>query len=404
MSAWRMAWRNLWRNSRRTVVTMAAMGLALWVMVLYSGLVAGVLVNMAGDVLDFEVGDIQIYAQGYRDAPSLYTRIEDADTLVPKLEQAGFTVDPRLIAGGLAAAGDASAGVQIIGIDVARDEKALRIHERIKDGEWLDPSDPKGVVLGTRIARNLGVHAGDEVIVLSQAADGSPANDLYTVRGVLTTVGDMTDRSGFLMTQDAFRQLMVVPTGVHQLIVRVPEGMDLAAAKAEIESIDGKDDVQTWRQIMPIVSQMLDSTRSIIYIVYLIVYFAIGILILNAMLMAVFERIREFGVMKAIGTGPGLVFRLLIYETALETLIAVTIALLLAWPAGLYLAHQGLNVGALAGVSMMGMAMPPVWTAHFDASTVVAPVAIELFIVAVSALYPALKAARIQPLDAIHYH
>jgi len=399
-----MAWRNLWRNSRRTVVTMAAMGLALWVMVLYSGLVAGVLVNMAGDVLDFEVGDIQIYAQGYRDAPSLYTRIEDADTLVPKLEQAGFTVDPRLIAGGLAAAGDASAGVQIIGIDVARDEKALRIHERIKDGEWLDPSDPKGVVLGTRIARNLGVHAGDEVIVLSQAADGSPANDLYTVRGVLTTVGDMTDRSGFLMTQDAFRQLMVVPTGVHQLIVRVPEGMDLAAAKAEIESIDGKDDVQTWRQIMPIVSQMLDSTRSIIYIVYLIVYFAIGILILNAMLMAVFERIREFGVMKAIGTGPGLVFRLLIYETALETLIAVTIALLLAWPAGLYLAHQGLNVGALAGVSMMGMAMPPVWTAHFDASTVVAPVAIELFIVAVSALYPALKAARIQPLDAIHYH
>ena len=105
MSLLRMAWRNLWRNPRRSVVTTAAMTLALWVMLLYSGLIEGYYQSMERSVTELEVGDMQVHAAGYLDSPSIYKSIEDPDSLLGKLDQAGYPASARLLAGGLAAAG-----------------------------------------------------------------------------------------------------------------------------------------------------------------------------------------------------------------------------------------------------------------------------------------------------------
>lgn len=404
MRIFRLAWRNLWRNTRRTAVTIAAMAFGLWVMVLYSGLVSGYLLGMGKDLLDFEVGDVQVFVQGYDDDPSVYARIEDPAPLVATLEAEGYRVSPQLLAGGLAAAGEASAGVMFRGIDVERERGVLRTSERVHEGSWLDPADPTGVVLGVRLARTLGVHAGDEVIVLSQAADGSMANELFTVRGVLASVGDSADRATVFLVDDTFRAMFSVPEGVHQMVVRVPDGVTLDEGVARIEALDSTVDARTWRQVMPTIATMLDGTEALIYYVFFIAYIAIGILILNAMLMAVFERIREFGVMKAIGTGPGTVFALLMVEALIETVIAVVIGFALAVPVAIYLQEVGVGVGALSGMSMMGMTMPPVWHGAYDVGTFVGPLITLCVIVGLAALYPAVKAARIRPIDAMRYH
>src|SRR5215831_7847225 len=104
MSVFTMAWRNVWRNRRRSIVTMAAMTLALCVEVLYSGLVTGYLRGMEGDVLDLEVGDLQVFAEDYLDKPSLYTAIKDPDTLLAQLDERRYPASARLLGGGLAAA------------------------------------------------------------------------------------------------------------------------------------------------------------------------------------------------------------------------------------------------------------------------------------------------------------
>lgn len=403
MSVWSMAWRNLWRNARRTGVTIAAMAFALWVMVLYSGLVQGMIAGMQGDVLDFEVGELQAWRPGYDDDPSLDHRIPDTTAAVAALEGAGFRVAPRLLAGGLAAHGDQSAGVVFRGIDVARDGATLRLSERLADGAWLDPTDPKGVVVGRRLARTLAVKPGDELVALSQGADGSVANDLFTVRGVLGTVGDATDRAAVFLVEEAFRELMVVPEGAHLLILRAPPGRTPDEARALALATTPDLEVRTWRQLMPIVAQMLDGTQATLFIVFVVVYLAIGILILNAMLMAVFERIREFGVMKAIGVGPGLVFRLILVETAMQVGLAMAVGLTLAAPCAVWLARVGLNVGALSGTSMLGMAFPPRWKGIYTPETVAGPVLVLLLIVSGAVIWPAVKAARLRPLDAMRY-
>jgi putative ABC transport system permease protein len=401
---WKTAWRNVWRNQRRTFVTVSAMSFALWVMILYSGLVGGYLRDMERNILDLEVGDLQVHAGGYFDDPSLYSKIDDPDALLAPLRDGGYHAASRLLAWGMAAAEESSAGVSFRGVDVARDAEVSRIHEHVLEGSWLDPADPHGVVLGRRLARMLTVGQGSEIVVLSQGADGAMAADLYTVRGVLESIGDATDRAGVFMTADAFRELFVVPTGVHQIVVRRPEGIELESAAEVVRTAAAGLDVQTWRELMPTIASLLDSARGVMLAMFFIVYIAIAILILNAMLMAVFERIRELGVLKALGVGPAGILGLMLAEAAIVTGLAVAVGVVLGVPTLQYLAIHGIELTTIGGMSIMGIAMDPVWRAELSVGAVTAPVGALVVIVALAVAYPALKAAFIDPVEAIHHH
>lgn len=398
-----MAWRNVWRNSRRSTVTIAAMTLGLWVMILYSGLVRGMLVDMATAITDLEMGEIQVVAEGYRTDPALHRTVPDTSGVLERFDQLGFPASARLMGGGLAAVDKASAGISLVGLDVARDARVTELPTRLGQGAWLDPADPKGVVIGGKLAKTLDAQVGDELLVLSQGADGSIANDLYTVRGTLQPVAEGIDRTTVFMTEAAFRELMVLPQGAHQLIVRVPLDHDLGDALVAAQQAAPDSEVQTWRQLMPMVAQWLDATETIVGIVYFIMYVAIAILVLNAMLMAVFERVREFGVMKAIGYAPATVFWLITLESAVQVGIATALGLTLAVPAGWYLTTTGINMGALAGMNMMGLSMMENWRAVYTIDGVARPIAMLWFMVLAAAMLPALRAGAIKPVTAMRY-
>ncbi|MBW2278554.1 MAG: ABC transporter permease, partial [Deltaproteobacteria bacterium] len=319
-------------------------------------------------------------------------------------EDAGYAASARLLAFGLAAAGDSSSGVGFIGVDVERDSKVSDVYKHVAQGSWLDPAAQAGVVIGRRLARTLNVSVGDELVVLSQAADGSMANDLYEVRGVLKGIGDAVDRGGVFMTQSAFRELFVFDEGVHRIIVRRPAEKDLGVTAAEVKRIAGGLEVKTWRELLPTLSSMLDSASGMLYVMFMIVYIAIGIVILNAMLMAVFERIREFGVMKALGVGPGGVLKLIFAESAVQTGVALLVGLVLSAPSSWYLATEGFELTSMAGLSIAGITWDPVWRSSVSVETFTGPVFTMVFIVAIAVLYPAIKAARIRPVEAIHHH
>ena len=225
-----------------------------------------------------------------------------------------------------------SAGALIIGLDVARDHRVSRVDREVEKGRWLDPGDDKGVVIGRRLARSLGVGPGGEILLLANAADGSMANELYRVRGVLRTMGEAIDRGGVFMNARAWRQLLVVPDGAHQIIVRRPAHVDLATARATVARLAPDDDVRSWPELIPALASILEAQRGSMVIIDLIVYVAVGIVILNAMMMAVFERIRELGVLKAVGMKPSAVFALVAAEGAWQTALAIVAGLALAAP------------------------------------------------------------------------
>lgn len=400
-----LAWRNVWRNYRRSTITIAAMTLALFVELLYSGMVAGLVFGMEDDATEFELGDVQVFHEGYLVRPSLYDTLEEPEQIIDQLEQEGYRATARLFSGGLAASGEFSAGVGFMGLDPVRDATTLSLHEAIAEGSWLSSDDPSGVVIGRGLARTLDASLGSEVLILSQASDGSIANELYEVRGILMSVAAGLDRGTILMTDRAFRELMVLPEGAHKIIVRRPKSVELEDAKALVASVASSTgtDVMTWKEINPFLAQYLDSVTGVIVIVYFIVYVAVAILILNAMLMAVFERIREIGVLKAIGYSPMQVLTMMVAEGMVQAVIACALGIVMALPFMWYLQTHGINVGSIGGMQMAGLTMPPIWRGAYTVDALQIPIIMLFFIVFAAVFYPALRAARISPVEAMHH-
>ena len=260
-------------------------------------------------------------------------------------------------------------------------------------------------MVGRRLAGALGLRLGDELVTLSQAADGSMANDLFSVRGVLESIGDSVDRSAVFLNATTFREFYVLPEEVHEIVVRRPADVELAVAAETVRQLAPGLDAKSWRELLPTLATMMDSAQQAVQIVAVavVVYFVIAILILNAMLMAVFERIREFGILKALGVGPGQVMSLIFVESGLQTGLAVVIGSRLSAPTLWHLTQIGIDTGALGGTSMMGVSFVPIWYASVTPSTIAGPVLILIALVLLAVIYPALKAARISPVEAMRY-
>jgi len=401
-----MASRNVIRNWRRTLVTTLAMGFAGFIMIFFAALTEGLLQTSERNAVSLNLGDVQIHAKGYRDDPDLYKRIDNAVDLVDKLQQAGFHATQRVYGFGLAAAGSTSAGVHLRGVNLTNEAMVTQIHKHVMQGDWLADTDPEGVVIGRKMARTLGVKPGDEVVIIGQATDGSMANDLYTVRGILKSIGDDVDRAGFFMVERAFRELMVLPQGAHEIaVMRHDHSRDLDSATARVAALAPGYETMNWRQLRPIIARILDLADAQTIIMVLITYVAVAMIVLNAMLMSVFERIRELGIMKAIGVTP-LQLMLLVYaETMLQVVTASIIAFISGWSVAHYFQQNGIDLSAIASsTSFGGVAMDPIWYAHVTTESVVIPIVFLFVIAAAAVIYPAIKAAIIRPVKAIHYH
>jgi ABC-type lipoprotein release transport system permease subunit len=403
MGILKMAWRNIGRNRRRTAVTVGAMTLGLFAMVVWFAMLEGMLNDMEDTIVEVDLGDLQIHAPTYLDDPSLYTVIDDVDALLGELDAAGFRASARLVGAGLAAAHDSAAGASLRGVNVEDDARVSVIPTRLAEGAWLDGGDPAGVVVGRRLARSLDLALGDELVVLSQATDGGIANDLYSVRGILDSVSDGVDRAAVFLTEAAFRELFFMPSGAHEIVVRKPDDVELAVAVETAQGLAPGLDTQSWRSLMPTIATYLDSARAMMGFVSAVVYIVIAILILNAMLMAVFERIREFGVLKALGVEPRQVLALIFVESAMQTGLALVVGMVLALPTLWYLVEVGIDTGALGGVTVIGATFATVWQAAVSPATFVTPTMTLVLLVLVAVVYPALKAARISPVEAMRY-
>jgi len=397
--------RNVKRNRHRSMVTTGAMGFAGMIMILYAALMEGLFISMERNALAMNLGEIQIHAKGYRDDPDLYTRISNPAAMVSRLQQQGFSAAPRLFGFALAAAGSSSAGVHLRGVDITQEATVTQVHKHVAKGAWLAQQDVRGVVLGRKLARTLSVDIGDELVIVGQAADGAMANELYTVKGVLKSVGEEIDRGGFFMLESSFRDLMELPVGAHEVvIVRGDRSQDLSLVSNQLGDMFPEYEVKNWRVLQPMIAEILGMADLNIYIMLVITYIAVAMVVLNAMLMSVFERIREFGVMKAIGFGPGQLFGLIYAETLVQAIVAIVIAFAFGVPLSFYFERHGIDLSQfVSGVSFAGVAFDPVWRAEVTPRAVWSPL-MTLFVMAVIAvLYPAIKAAVIRPVKAIHY-
>ncbi len=400
-----LASRNVRRSWQRSLVTMLAMAFACFIMIFFASLMEGMMQGSERSVVAMNMGDIQVHAPGYRDDPDLYSRIDNAEALVSEIEKQGYRAASRIYGYGLLAANMASSGVQLRGIDLKQEMQVTELYQHVSRGEWLVEDDVYGVVLGKKLAATLGVELGDELVFVGQSADGYMANELFRVRGILKSVSDGIDRMGLFVPMPTLRELMAIPAGAHEIVaVRADRSTDLDAATAQLALLAEGQEVKNWKQLMPVVARMIETADVQIMIMLVIFYIAVATVVLNAMLMNVFERIHEFGIMKALGVSPWQLVGLVFTETFIMTLLAAFVGLISGWWISDYYQLHGIDMSALAGsISYGGIAFDPVWYCAVTANALLYPVIFLLIVAALAVIYPAGKAALLSPVKAIYF-
>jgi putative ABC transport system permease protein len=404
----KIAWRNVWRNKRRSAITLAASSFGLAVLIFFFALVAGFHEQLIDNATRTSLGHLQVLARGYRDDPSPEHAINDpaavsaALAAEPEVEKAL----PRVEASGLASSAEASVGVMVVGADPARERDATRIAQTIVAGSYLkdDGRQTAPILIGVKLAKRLKVRLGDKIVLLSQATDGSLANALFRVQGIFKTGADALDLGVVFAPLPRVQSFLGMGKKVTSYVVYVrdPDRVDQVRAALAARLDQKRFEVVTWKQLDPSLLQAIQLDDASMYILLLIVFFIVALGIVNTLLMSVFERTREFGVLLALGMEPREIVAMISLESlALGTLSLVggaTLGALVSW----YVQVRGIDLTRWTqGISMANAFMEPIMYARLQWGDVLKSCALILAITLLAGLYPALKASRLSPVDAL---
>ena len=402
MNSLQYGWRNLWRNTRRTCITLAAVCLSTAILMASYGLMDGLMQHAVSNATNLVVGEVQVHAQGYRADHSIYKALNEPDLILQAAKQKNVAAAPRRYGYGLVAVGTKSAGARFWGVEPASERTTFDLAHHLQGGRFLTETTQRGVVLGQKLARSLQAQIGSEIVVVVQAADGSLGNDLYTVTGILKAAGDSIDRNAALIHAADFVELFVSGERIHEVAFNSrgmvsPEGLTALLSIAAPE-----EEIKSWRQLMPEVSDMVNLFDAFIWIFGLIFLLAAGMGVMNTMLMATYERIREFGILKALGATPWGIIRDVAAEALMLAALGTVLGTILGLAGSYYLQEVGLDLSIFAGTySVGGVAFDPIWRATISPKMVFIPVVLMLIIALVASLYPAALAARLDPVKAI---
>jgi putative ABC transport system permease protein len=402
-----MAWRNIWRNRRRSLLTVMAIALGLAFNIFMRGIGDGFHEQMVDNSVRAQIGHIQIHRAGYRDDPELNKTLPDPEKIKEAIRSLpdvrGYSL--RVLGGGLASTADNSSGVEILGIDPAQERTVTSIQNAILQGKYLAEGMQRPILLGERLASRLKVALGDKVVLMVQAADGSMGAQLFRVAGIFRSGSpEMDEGVVFLLRSDA-QNLFSLGDRVTEAALLLGSSRQVPTALATLkQDLSGAPvEILPWWQVAPFLQQFIQIDDAFFYIIVLIFFIVISIGILNTIMMSIFERVREFGVMMALGTKPKQIVKLIVEEAFALGLVGVVIGSLLGAAFTLYYARQGINLSSFsAGAAALGITSSRVYSELTAANLVYSNLAV-LVVVVLVALYPAAYAARLQPVEAIRH-
>ena len=405
MTTLKIAFRNIFRQKRRTILTALTMIVGFALSSVFIGWSDGAYSDIIAMFTQNRIGHIQVHRGGYLDKPSLYKTMSDYESIGQTIGSVkGVEAwTPRVYSAGLGSVGEKTTTVQIIGIDVGREIKATRFDKKIVDGWEISAQPAREAVLGKGLARILSATVGGEIVIVSQGADGSIANELYEIVGVAESGDDITDRMAcYLHIRDA-QELLVLEGRSHEIVVIVSNINDVLKITKTIEAnlADSTLNVAPWQEVAKDFYRAMQADQQGDAIGRIIIMLIVAIGVLNTVLMSVLERTSEYGVLKAIGTKPRQIFWLVICEVLIIALGSIVVG------AGL-----GASINHL--LSIYGITMPEEFTyggikfqtmyAEVNARSLIIPAITVILSAGIVSIFPALKAARILPARAMRAH
>ncbi len=398
----KMAFRDLGRNKRRSILSALAVSLGTALALFMAGILRGELGGAMQNTIRLQTGHLQIRSASYDEnkvSLSWDDLVDNPDGIVNQLESQPQVVSatPRLIASGILSLGDKSKGVKLIGFDPASSGNSI-YRDGVIAGEFLTPVDREGILVGEPLAEKFNLQVGDQVNLLVNTSDGSVDEQPFTIRGIYSTSTYVFDESTVFMPlakAQSFARAENHATLIFIMLQNQDQAEPLAAALAS-----SNYQVKTWQQMNELTVQFEQFAGAYMYIFYLIVFGITATVVTNTLVMAVYERTREIGILSAIGMKGRRIMSQFLAEAALLAIGGVAIGFILGAIVNGIVARIGLAIPstqAVTGVLFSNRIRPEMTFSDVFGLTLAAFI-ITLF----ASLYPAALAARMEPVEALH--
>ena len=397
-----VAWRNLWRNRRRTWLAVGGVAFATALVQFSMSMQVGGYAAQIEAATDFFVGHAQIQRSDYLEQGRIEQTLAGATALVRRLEARPevLAAAPRVEAFALASVEERSFGVQLLGMDAARERRTVGFLRRIAEGRMA--AGPDEVVLGSALARNLGAGLGDEVVVLGAGKEGGVAALAASVSGIFDSGIVELDRSLMLAPINAVQSAFGLGDEAHSLVLR---GADPLAGAELVQALNSElplgAKARNWDAVLPDLRQGIELDRLGSVFLYAIIIVVVTFSVVNTFIMTVFERTREFGLLRAIGMRPGALIGMVQLEAFCIWLLGVGVALALMVPVIGWLSRYGLYLGEEISAVGSNLFLPDRIHPRLSWAVALTAPAIMLGGVQLAALAPALRIRRLQPVAAL---
>ena len=410
MKLFLLALRNLFRNTRRTLLTLAAIGFGLSMMIFVVNLQNGSYQAMIDTAVSSMAGHVVVQADGYQDEKEPTMLVQDASVVVATLASAypDAVVAPRIFTGGLLMSAHSSVGVALTGLDVAAELQVQDLHEKVVDGEWL-ASDEREIVIGVDMAKTLDIELGDKLVYMGQNGSDEVQSRLFRVRGLFRTGSAQFDGRLAFAHLGAVQEIMGGGDVANMVTLHLDDADDAFEAAPRLEALLARPelDVRHWKDALPELFAIIQVDRGSGDVMLAIIGLIVAFGVLNTMMMAVLERTREFGVMLSLGMKPRQIAWLVLLEGLVLGLLGATVGLLLglalSWPIVTY----GLDYSSMMGSETMesgGILMDTLVFGAWDPVRMALYFAGAVIFCICAAIYPAWSISKLRPVVALRHH
>jgi len=404
-----LAWRNIWRNPRRTLVILLAVIIGVWSMIFLGSLMRGMESEMLRNAISTLTGNIQIHHKEYLDDPVVENTMDDVpgiDKVLTEVLGRDAIWAKRIRVNAIVSNARHSGGATLVGIEPEKEAPLSFIGKAVTQGRYLETHDKNKILVGRAFLKKFNTKIGNKLILMSQDTENEIGSRAFRIVGVFSAESEAVEKQFVFVPLSQASSMLKTGDSISEISILLPR-LDISGreetrvARKIIAAIaDDTLRVDTWQELLPMMKAYLKMSGFFLYIWYFVVFIAMGFGIVNTTLMAIFERMREFGLMKALGMRPFQVIKGVITETVFLLILGISAGNILGFLSVAAIAGNGIDLSALAaGAEMWGIPRklyPEIWI-----QDVVVAGLVVFFLGVLVSLYPAVKAARFTPTQAM---
>jgi len=401
-----LAWRNVWRNKRRTILTLCTIVVGCAMIILLNAFAKGGHDQMIEDATGLVMGHIHIHEKGYWENKTIDYAFE-ADESIEKALSSNTHIRAyckRIMCDALIAKGGTTKGVMIQGVEPVREKQVCGLHKCIIKGRYLSDSDSTHAVIGATLAENLKVDVGNTIAIISQGFDGSIAAEHLTINGIFKSGNPEYDKFLLQMPLKQADETFSMMGYIHAYVIKASHIDNIDAITSSLsKKLPNNVEVLGWEKLMPELVQFIIMDDVSGYLFDLMLFLVVAFGILNTIQMSVYERTRELGIMKAVGTTPGQIVALVILETFFITVIGVLLGVALGAGISYYFTVHPIDYSQYSEEIAVWGITTTIFPATVTIANTVVTAVLTMIVSLLFCIFPARRASKLHPVEAIRH-